>query len=370
MPERPSEQSSASTLPPMETMFLRPRGPASGRPADSEPSQSLPPDLRRKASQRLRAVAIIYTAAFLAADWVPTIFMPHSWIRFQHLSGWVFSAASIVMGIAVAAAVSSERLGWEARVRIGLVFQVAGAYGIAAAMYAHLGDMPLTAEVLSALSPSWPAVWMVFYAVVVPARPRRALLAGLASASAAPVVIAATLTQHHLWHLTDPAEFFFDHAFPYLVCVLLVSMGARAVYQLGRDVTAARQLGSYQLLERLGQGGMGEVWRASHRLLARPAVVKFIRADALAASSAEEAHVLVRRFELEARATASLTSAHTIDLYDFGVTDEGVFYYVMEMLDGVDLDTRCGASGPFRRRAPPTCSPRCASRSTRRTRAA
>jgi serine/threonine-protein kinase len=120
---------------------------------------------------------------------------------------------------------------------------------------------------------------------------------------------------------------------------------------LGADVSRARELGSYRLIERIGQGGMGEVWKASHQLLAREAAIKFIRPESILGISAEESRRMLRRFELEARSTASLTSAHTIDLYDFGVSDDGTFYYIMELLEGLDLDQlvrRFGALPPSR----------------------
>jgi serine/threonine-protein kinase len=116
-------------------------------------------------------------------------------------------------------------------------------------------------------------------------------------------------------------------------------------------VSRARELGSYRLIERLGQGGMGEVWRASHQLLAREAAIKFIRPESILGMSAEASRTMVQRFELEARATASLTSAHTIELYDFGVSDDGTFYYIMELLQGMDCDRlvrKFGALPPSR----------------------
>jgi serine/threonine-protein kinase len=92
--------------------------------------------------------------------------------------------------------------------------------------------------------------------------------------------------------------------------------------------------GGYRLLRRLGEGGMGEVWEARHQLLARPAAVKLIRPEHLARKNHA---VLRRRFECEAKATANLACPHTVTLYDFGVSDEGAFYYVMELLHGMDL---------------------------------
>ena len=91
---------------------------------------------------------------------------------------------------------------------------------------------------------------------------------------------------------------------------------------------------------------MGEVWRARHRLLIRPAAIKLIRQRALGAMSGDP-ELLVRRFEREARATAALTSPHTVQLYDFGVTEDGRLYYVMELLDGLDLDTLVRQHGPL-----------------------
>lgn len=91
---------------------------------------------------------------------------------------------------------------------------------------------------------------------------------------------------------------------------------------------------------------MGEVWRAKHRLLARTAAVKFIRPEAMGAVGTAGRHQLLRRFEREARATAQLTSSNTIALHDFGVTDDGIFYYVMELLKGVDLQTLVERFGP------------------------
>jgi serine/threonine-protein kinase len=99
-------------------------------------------------------------------------------------------------------------------------------------------------------------------------------------------------------------------------------------------------------VERLGTGGMAEVWRADHRMLARPAAVKLIRPEVLIAHGPLESERLLRLFTREARATASLGSPHTIQVYDFGVSREGAFYYVMELLDGSDLQSLVERFGP------------------------
>ncbi|MGH9148475.1 MAG: sigma 54-interacting transcriptional regulator, partial [Vicinamibacterales bacterium] len=102
-------------------------------------------------------------------------------------------------------------------------------------------------------------------------------------------------------------------------------------------------VGSYRLITRLGAGGMGEVWLGKHRLLARPAAVKLIRPDVQPGAAHEQ---LIRRFQREAQVTAGLRSPHTVQLYDFGVTDTGNFYYVMELLEGLDLHELVKRFGP------------------------
>ena len=103
-------------------------------------------------------------------------------------------------------------------------------------------------------------------------------------------------------------------------------------------------LGSYRLVERLGAGGMGEVWRGEHRLLARPAAIKVIRAQTSGGPDHEE---LVQRLRLEAEVTSSLRSPHTVQLFDYGVSDGGTFHYVMELLDGMDARQMVERFGPL-----------------------
>ncbi|MDB4743390.1 sigma 54-interacting transcriptional regulator [Planctomicrobium sp.] len=111
-----------------------------------------------------------------------------------------------------------------------------------------------------------------------------------------------------------------------------------------------RRVGGYTLERQLGAGAMGEVWLAKQTLLARPSAIKLIRQDAMVGDASLK-ESLEQRFRREAEATAKLRSPHTVELYDFGVTEEGDFYYVMEFLNGVDLEslvTQFGPIGPGR----------------------
>jgi serine/threonine protein kinase len=117
---------------------------------------------------------------------------------------------------------------------------------------------------------------------------------------------------------------------------------AEARAEAKRMSQEARELGSYRLVKCLGKGGMGEVWRAEHRLLAREAAIKLIRLDSGAPSTAESQE----RFRREAQTLAALRSRNTIELFDYGVADDGTFFYVMELLDGLDLESLVVKYGP------------------------
>ncbi len=193
---------------------------------------------------------------------------------------------------------------------------------------------------------SWVAAFVILFSVMVPTPSAVTVLSAMISVSMVPLVYAFGVSRGSNLPL-DASSFFFMLVFPYLVVVLMAYVGSRVVYRLGAQVREAREMGSYRLVERLGEGGMGEVWRAQHRLLARPAAIKLIRPEMLGARDSASRELLVRRFEREAQATALMTSPHTMALYDYGVAEDGTFYYVMELLDGFDLDEMVKRFGPL-----------------------
>ncbi|NKB88880.1 MAG: protein kinase [Acidobacteria bacterium] len=127
------------------------------------------------------------------------------------------------------------------------------------------------------------------------------------------------------------------------VCIL----GSALIGRYRTTAIEARADNLYDLREQIGEGGMGEVWLAEHKTLARPAAIKIVRPDLLADGSSTAGAQAVKRFAREAQATAGLRSPNTVEIYDFGVTGEGVFYYVMEYLDGFDLGTLVERHGPL-----------------------
>src|SRR5262249_47318354 len=122
--------------------------------------------------------------------------------------------------------------------------------------------------------------------------------------------------------------------------VFLVSGGHR-VYLLNRQIFEARNIGRYRLVRKLGAGGMGEVWSAYHAALKRNVAIKILRPDADAGEDR------VARFVREVRALSELSHPNTVRVFDYGVTEDGLWYYVMEKLDGIDLERSVEEGGPF-----------------------
>ncbi len=262
---------------------------------------------------------------------------------FSSFTLWGPGAIAIAVALLVAALIRSARVPLRVAMHIGLAFEVAASYGIAAAEFLDPTGLNMNVRWLGL---SWVAVWTLLFTVVVPTPPRRAVAAALASVSAVPVVIGIAIATGTTSFRPDPLQFFFWLVFPYLLVVVMAYVGARVVYALGTEVSRARELGSYELVERLGEGGMGEVWRAKHRLLARPAAIKLIRPDLTGDGRSGVSEEAQRRFEREAQVIARLRSPHTVNLFDFGVADDGGFYYVMELLEGLDAEKLVKRSGP------------------------
>jgi serine/threonine-protein kinase len=107
--------------------------------------------------------------------------------------------------------------------------------------------------------------------------------------------------------------------------------GARTIFRLRREVAEARSLGHYHLKRRIGAGGMAEVYLAEHKLLKRPCAVKLIRPGVGTDPRA------IQRFEREVRLTAKLSHPNTVEIYDYGRTEDGTYFFVMEYLRGLNL---------------------------------
>jgi serine/threonine-protein kinase len=188
------------------------------------------------------------------------------------------------------------------------------------------------------------AIWIVIVGFLVPNTPVITLTVALLAATTWPVAYFINVSRLDLTPL--PLNRLFAWTFVNYLAALWAFFIARRMHGMEVAAQKAQDLGSYHLESLIGRGGMGEVWRARHKMLAREAAIKIIRPELVEGASARQADVAVRRFEREARVTADLQSPHTVYLYDFGTSREGHFYFVMELLDGVSLQKLVQTFGP------------------------
>jgi serine/threonine-protein kinase len=134
---------------------------------------------------------------------------------------------------------------------------------------------------------------------------------------------------------------FVQHVLVLLVAVVAAVFGTHLINTLRREVFEAKQLGQYRLIKPLGAGGMGHVYLAEHQMLKRPCAIKLIHPD-----EAIDPRVLAR-FEREVRTTARLSHWNTVEIYDYGRTNDGTFFYVMEYLPGLSLEELLERHGPL-----------------------
>jgi hypothetical protein len=309
----------------------------------SEWSHTFPPEMMAEAARRLGWLGLIYSATGLighfgrrlAAVWSGSV-------PFEPLFQDAVGVIAVAMGIVVYAIVRSGGLSNRGLVYLAMTFQVLGSFG--------LGIREFWDGVPAGLDSAFPlipveCVWIIGFPLVVPLPPKNVLVSSLLAASTGPLAlgISSYVTGVPIASPILVTGFFLTSSY---LCAIVAYIVAGIVHRVNVRLKHAREIGSYELLERIGQGGMGEVWRAKHRLLARPAAIKLIRADVLG-SSQQMRESLVQRFEREAKDTATLGSTHTIDVYDFGITEEGDFYYVMELLNGISFERYVQEFGPM-----------------------
>ena len=186
---------------------------------------------------------------------------------------------------------------------------------------------------------------MSTYGIFIPNTWRRAALvvAPMAMASPAAMLILHLLHPELLNFTVRVASFeqVSENALMLLIGAGASVYGTHVINTLRTEAFEARQLGQYRLRERIGAGGMGEVFLAEHQLLKRPCALKLIRPG-----SASDPRAMAR-FEREVRTTAKLSHPNTVEIYDYGRTEDGTFYYVMEYLPGLSLAELVERHGPL-----------------------
>jgi serine/threonine-protein kinase len=264
---------------------------------------------------------------------------------------WPLQAAAIVAMAFLATLLSAART-WSAR---GLWMTEVAAFGLAAAtVVVHLWHAQLSAtargDATSLVGGSKDAVIgttivMFTFALLVPAPHDRAWRA-IAAIAACPVATEALLFVAHpevyrLARRVATAQRVGETLSLLTISALLAGYGAYLVHTTRVRAREARQFNQYRLRDEIGAGGMGTVYLAEHRLLKRSCALKVIRTERAGDPRSLE------RFEHEVRATAQLSDPHIVEVYDYGRTADGTFFYVMEYLHGLSLDGLVGRHGPL-----------------------
>jgi serine/threonine protein kinase len=174
-------------------------------------------------------------------------------------------------------------------------------------------------------------------ALLVPSSARRTALAGVCMC-ASPAVMLLRNGAHFSTDMLAYSTLVFIFVTWSLIVIVFSSVASSVLYGLRRAVEDAKRFGQYTLLEKLGEGGMGVVYRARHAMLRRPTAIKLLNSSNRATS--------LSRFEQEVQLMAELTHPNTVTVHDYGCTSDGVFYYAMEHLDGVDLEFLVEVAGP------------------------
>jgi len=188
-------------------------------------------------------------------------------------------------------------------------------------------------------------VLMVLYGVFIPNEPK-ATASMVLTMAMGPLVVLALLSAKAAGSslMTDELavnQLALGNTLFVLLSAALAIYSAHVLHGLRHDLHQARKLGQYQLGDKLGEGGMGEVYLAEHQLLKRPCALKLIKPDV------NTNPIALARFEREVQAAAMLSHPNTIEIFDYGHTDDGTFYYVMEYLPGLTVSDLVRQSGPM-----------------------
>ncbi len=300
------------------------------------------PDLLEKARARVQLIAWLMAGVMVLGaivDFIWAGFFMGEEVRQNIDAVWVASTIFVVaMTVGLLFASYSSRLTHVAVLHLALAYEVITCLFVATfvtwILIEMTGQLPYV---------SWVTPLIIMFPLIVPSPPRATLVVALAAAATRPVglFLIEAVTSVEI----DASMIFISSVSP-TFAVAIAYFSSRVVHGMNVDLAKAQKLGHYELESKLGSGGMGEVWLAKHELLVRPAAIKLINPDTLAQKS-EQQRVAMARFEREAQATAALRSPHTIHLYDFGVNQSGAFYYVMEYLNGLDLDKLVREHGPL-----------------------
>ncbi len=277
--------------------------------------------------------------AMLSHSGGPRFYLPTQAYERWHLTG---GAVSLTTWLAMR---SKWRPGWPEMVAVDIASTV-GALSSYAMMFAAIpralqdGDAQLFFYRADQQMLQISSFVLLTRAIVVPSTARHTALVSIAGMLPAYVLSYWVVSAYPIGTPRIPAAAAVANTCLWSIGTIAIAVVAsRVIYALRTKVVAARKLGQYVLGEKIGEGGMGTVYRASHMLLRRPAALKLIRSELAGTET-------LARFEREVQLTSRLSHPNTVMVFDYGRTPAGVFYYAMEFLEGIDLERLVETDGP------------------------
>jgi eukaryotic-like serine/threonine-protein kinase len=295
-------------------------------------------DVAENAARRLGTLAILTALTVVGSTILLCALQPELAAAHETPVFRLSALFLLLASVGLAALERSKLVRPQVLLDAGLAFEVAGAFAIGMMENsAAWPDSPVRGSTAV-------AAWIAICVLVISNRPWKSFIA--AGVSAGMVPAAHLLSAQILGYPAMPWNRLASYTIGPLFVAGWTPFLSTRIYRMQKDLSRTTDLGSYRLESLLGKGGMGEVWRARHRLLRREAAVKLVRPDIVSRAGDRELQHIRRRFELEAQAIASLRSPHTVALYDFGTSDDGSLYYAMELLEGLDAQTLVKQYGP------------------------
>jgi hypothetical protein len=245
------------------------------RPGDRRVYSRRPNSWRKHRSGWVGA-ALLYSITYTLAYWGPHI---TAWLTVPFYAFWrtqnIFALISVALGLLVFAMSRRAMLTPQRLLDVGLVYEVVASLGISVVQFWYgFPDVTLVDRKYTGIP--WECAWIIIFPLLAPNAPKKVVIASLASASTGPLVVFLRMAAG-VPIGRDPVMIVAFFLFSTYLCAIVAYVIAHIVYRYGVRLHKAREVGSYELVTKLGEGGMGEVWVARHRLLARPAAVKLIR---------------------------------------------------------------------------------------------
>jgi eukaryotic-like serine/threonine-protein kinase len=305
--------------------------------------ETVDPELRQIRLARFGRVLAAITLAFVGLIIFTSVSVGRAAFLLGNLPLAVAAGAFIALWLLLRGAPRSSR--FVRTVELATLFIGTGAFS----SMAMVVDLTASPDMVARTTVSYV---LLVYAVYVPSTARRTLL--LATLMTVPL-LASIFIAFSAWDpaLYDPPAATWPKgkvgdmaylattvsAMLWAIVVAMAVAFSHTVHGLRKAVNDIKRLGQYTLEKKLGEGGMGVVYRASHAMLRRPTAIKLLLPDRTSKAA-------LIRFEREVRRTAMLTHPNTVTVYDYGRTTDGVFYYAMELLEGASLDEIVDVDGP------------------------